>query len=58
MHFFLYQVALWKWKYLPTSKDISGYKVKTVRVYFGDIDPYPAMEKDATRKAKETGNGM
>lgn len=60
MHFFsLYPVAgvlcTLEMEYLPTSKDINGYGQS---LYFGDIDPYPALEKDATRKAKETGNSV
>lgn len=60
MHFFsLYQVTgvlcTLEMEYLPTSKDISGYSKS---LYFGDTDSYPALEKDATRKAKETGNSV
>lgn len=57
--FSLYQVAgvlcTLEMEYLPTSKDISGYSKS---LYFGDTDSYPALEKDATRKAKETGNSV
>ena len=42
-------------EYLQASEDISGYGQS---LYFGDIDANPALEKDAMRKAKETGNSV